>query len=393
MDFRVGVERMKDRAYRTVQAKQFFRTAWFWICFAGVCGLGYILVVSPAAAQGAREGLLLCGQVMIPSLFPFFVLNAVFVWLMNKRQAAGKKTVSDHVMGFLFRLPGAAFGAMLLGLAGGYPTGAKAAAAMLENGLVTRHQAKRMLLFSVNAGPAFVIGVVGASLLGDSRAGVLLLASTTLGSLAMAFLGRLLAREDEREVPDNCSAVSSASTVTRRKGQSFPAMLPGAVSGAVGGILGVCAWVVVFSTLVALLKLLPMELRGIIPSVTALLEVSNGAVQAARIGMSLPIIAALLGWGGLSVHCQILGEIRQIGLRISHFYVSRAVHAALSAAICSALLYFFPVTVHTAALSDTVLTWQPWAVSAPAAGAMLFFCAFLVAESEALRPQKALLRE
>jgi len=97
-----------------------------------------------------------------------------------------------------------------------------------------------------------------------------------------------------------------------------------------------------------------------------------------RAGMPLPVLCAALGWGGLAVHCQMLGDIRKTGLPLRLFWVSRLLHGALAAAICAGLARLFPVETPASVLWGAGRTVRLWAVSAPAAAAILFFCAFLI---------------
>ena len=49
-------------------------------------GLAWFLVAnSPLAMQGAREGLTLSGQVIIPAMYPFFVVGGLFAQLLPGR--------------------------------------------------------------------------------------------------------------------------------------------------------------------------------------------------------------------------------------------------------------------------------------------------------------------
>jgi hypothetical protein len=100
--------------------------------------------------------------------------------------------------------------------------------------------------------------------------------------------------------------------------------------------------------------------------------------------MPLPVLCAILGWGGLSVHCQILGDVKKTGLRLPWFWAARALHGALAAALCSQLLRWFPQAVSTAAMGSGVSV-RPWAISAPAAAALLIFCAFLILDLDLSR--------
>jgi hypothetical protein len=345
---------------------------------AAVClGLALLLALrAPLAMQGAREGLALCGQVMIPSLYPFFVLANVFAG--SRRGGAGRRGgVAARVLHKALGQPPAALGVILLGLLGGYPTGAKTAAKLLEQGALSRSEAQRLQLFCVNAGPAYLLGAVGFGLLGSRRAGLLLFFSLTGAASVMALASRFFeeafeeagmrrqgAGESGRRSPAPC-ALPAASFLT-------------AVGQATGGILGVCAWVVLFSTLCALLRLLPHGLWPAIPSLHVLLEVGGGTAALVRGQTTLPVICAALGFGGLSVHCQIMGDISKTGLPLRVFFASRALHSALAAAICWQLTRWFPLELPAAAVSGAAHSMRLWAVTAPAAAAVLFFCAFLI---------------
>ena len=85
-----------------------------------ICIVG--LTLEPGfASQAARDGIKLCLDVIVPSLFPFFVLSTLTVELGLARYL-GK--VLEKVMRPLFRLNGACSAAVVLGFVGGYPVGA-----------------------------------------------------------------------------------------------------------------------------------------------------------------------------------------------------------------------------------------------------------------------------
>ena len=353
------------------------------ILMAACALLSVVLVMySPLALEGARNGLALCGQVIIPSMYPFFVLAGIFTQI-TAGGAGGGKSKGRAVLG-----------AVLLGFLGGYPLGAKTAAQLMEQGEISRGQAQRLQLFCVNAGPAYLIGAVGAGMLGSRRAGLILFASMLAAGLAMGVFTRFWLEEEKTQpvtpphplaitaTLDGCQGRPLGGDVPQgQRGctrQPFDHILLTAVTQATGSILGACAWIVLFSTLCALLQLLPHGLWQAIPALNVLLEVSSGAVAVVRAGMPLPVLCAALGWGGLAVHCQLLGDIRKTGLPLRLFWASRLLHGALAAAICAGLTRLFPVETTVSMIWGAGRMIRLWAVSAPAAAAILFFCAFLI---------------
>ena len=119
----------------------------------------------------ARDGLTLCYNVIIPSLFPFFVLSALVVDL---GLAGHLGRALEGIMRPLFNVPGACAPALALGFVGGYPVGARTALQLYQKGMCTKTEAERLLAFCNNSGPAFILGVVGAGVFASSKVGVLL---------------------------------------------------------------------------------------------------------------------------------------------------------------------------------------------------------------------------
>ncbi|MCD7887318.1 MAG: sporulation protein, partial [Clostridiales bacterium] len=88
-----------------------------------------------AAADAAREGLALCAGVVVPALFPFFVLTSLAVSL-GMAQLLGAALAP--ALGPLFRVSRAGVGALALGLVGGYPVGAGAVRQLYQEGQCSR---------------------------------------------------------------------------------------------------------------------------------------------------------------------------------------------------------------------------------------------------------------
>ena len=125
-----------------------------------LCATLALMLYPQPAMEAARSGLRLCYNVIIPSLFPFFVLSSLVVEL---GLAGYLGRLLEGLMRPLFRVGGACASAVALGFIGGYPVGAKTAIGLYESGQCTRTEAQRLLAFCNNSGPAFILGVVGIS--------------------------------------------------------------------------------------------------------------------------------------------------------------------------------------------------------------------------------------
>ena len=134
------------------------------LCLGGL--LVWFLADAGAVRDSVAEALALCARSVVPSLFPFLVASSALLALGFGELAAPWLA---GLMEPLFRVPGAGSAALVLGLVGGYPIGAKTAADLYRENLVSREEAERLLAFCNNSGPAFILGVVGAGVFASSR--------------------------------------------------------------------------------------------------------------------------------------------------------------------------------------------------------------------------------
>lgn len=279
-----------------------------------VLAAGILLLLQPeTAAQAVREGLGLCARTVIPSLFPFFVVVSL---LLQLGLADMLQRLCAPFMGPMFRLRGACALPLLTGLLGGYPTGAKTAADLYAQGALSRQETEVLLGFCDNCGPAFLLGYVGAGVLGDARAGAYLYLIHVFAALVT---GMVLCRVQ----PDRGPALLGGRTAAKRT--PFSQALTAAGSGAAASTMNICAFVVLFRVLAALLPpMLPGAALGALEMVTGV-----AALGPCRSGWAAA--AAIVGWGGLSVHCQALSVAAPAGISFRWHWLGKAVQAGLSA--------------------------------------------------------------
>lgn len=92
---------------------------------------------------------------------------------------------------------GAGAYAMLMGVISGYPIGAKIVTNFRENGMCSKEECERLLAFTNNSGPLFIIGSVGISMFYNSLIGILLFITHLLACLTVGFVFRFWKRKKE----------------------------------------------------------------------------------------------------------------------------------------------------------------------------------------------------
>ena len=310
------------------------------------------LVVWPRQAMAAmKDGLSLCGNVIVPSLFPFFVLSSLVVELGMSRYLG---RVLEPVMAPLFRVNGSCAAALALGLVGGYPVGARTAIHLYQNGQCTRTEAERLLAFCNNCGPAFILGVVGAGVFGSGRVGLVLYLCHLAASMLVGLIFRFYRPGEGPRRREN-GRVQFQSV-------SVPAAFTGSVTGALQSTLNICAFILFFTvairmlTLSGLLTALARLLSALFSPLgldqtwaerllTGLLEVSSGvsSLTAGSFTGRLSMAAFMLGWAGVSVHCQVMAFLGDSGLSLGTYLAGKSLHGLFSALLIAALTRLLPM--------------------------------------------------
>lgn len=289
-------------------------------------GVLLFLLCPRAAAEGVRAGLRLCGELLIPGLFPLSVLAGCLLRLGVRDRA---EALLGPWMGRQFFLSGSCALPLAAGLLGGFPLGPQVLADLLREGAVSRQEGERLSAFCNNAGPAFLLGTLGAGILGQPRLGLALLAVQALGAW---MTGRLLRpalaplpRPGRRRRP-GAPAPSLLRVLPLCAGESALAMLR------LTGI--VCFFQALLGPLEALLPLqaLPLPLRALL---TGLLELSSGVslLRGMKPALAFPLACVLVGWGGLCV--QLQGAAALEGAALSP--VPALMGKALQGLICGVL--------------------------------------------------------
>lgn len=278
-----------------------------------------LLLFSQEAAQAVRQNLQLCALSVVPALFPFFVLSSLFL------SCGGAALTALPLPAFAARLLGCSpqgISVFFLSLLGGYPTGPRLIAQLYRQGQLSRQEAEHLLLFANNAGPAFVLGFVGLGQLGSLRSGFLLY----LIHAATAALIAVLFRPKQ---PFFSPRVQPADP-------PLAEALVGAIAEAGSTMVQICAFVTFFGTV---LQLFSQLIRLSHPLVLGVVELTCGILHLDNSRCGFTVACALLGWGGLSVHCQTAAVLSGTGLSLRNHLRGKLLHG-IFAAFCGFFVAF-----------------------------------------------------
>ena len=274
--------------------------------------MALLLLCSADAAQAVRDALVLCAQSVIPALFPFFVVSSLFIDL-GCAAVLGRSLAP--VMHRLFGVSGAGGTAFLLGIIGGYPVGGRTAGELYRSGQCEREECERLLAFCNNAGPSFILGIAGLGCFGSVRVGAWLylihVGAAVMVGLLFRSTSRQMGRPEKTETPRWADALIEA------------------VRGGAMSMVNICAFVVFFLVILRLFSRFTGIQHG---AILGIVEMTNGILRLANDRRGFIWAAGLLGWGGLSVHCQTAAVLSGSGLSLKRYFIGKALQAAISMA-------------------------------------------------------------
>lgn len=280
------------------------------LLFSGLALL--LLAESEAVRQAMLEALALCASTAVPALFPFLVASSLLIACGFGQWAAGHLA---GLMGPLFALPGHAACALLLGLVGGYPIGARTAAQLYGEGSLTKEEAERLLTFCNNSSPVFLLSVLGQRIFGSFRTGVWL----WLVHLASALLtGVLFRRRETRSRP----------RAVEVRAVRLPSAFVSAVTESASACVSICGFVTIFYVLSRPLA----GLGGAVgAALTGGLELFSLTPLLQNDAVSFITASACTAWGGCSVLCQTAAALEGSGLSMRWCVVGKATQAVMAA--------------------------------------------------------------
>lgn len=319
--------------------------------------LGFIclLVFSPDLCyEGIAKGILLCGRVVIPSLFPFSVCVLVVI-------KSGVLKYFEFLNRFttrLFSLSAEMFFIMLLSFIGGYPLGAKLLNEAVKENKISSKTGSIMLNFCINAGPAFIISAVGIRILNSKNLGIILFSAHILSSLIICFICRFKMRNEKIIIK----------TEKTNKTMPFTENFVLSAQEAASAVFTICTFVILFSCIGAYIN--PFKYLKIF---SFLLEVTN-AVTLTR---NIYVTAFLLGFSGVCIWFQVFSVGNRLEIKILPFIFFRLLHALFSSALTFILLKVFNVTIPT--LSNNIAFTNKLLYSTPAVAiSLLAMCIVLI---------------
>lgn len=242
--------------------------------------------------------------------------------------------------------------------------GAKIAVNFRNNNICTKEECERLLSFTNNSGPLFIIGTVGISLFGNWLIGLLLITTHILGCITVGMIFKFWKKNlDTKEITYNVSKYDNKlQNVTV---SNLGEILGNSIQSSISTILMIGGFVVLFSVIISILNVSGITNlictlfspvctafnipSGIISSMfNGIFEITNGInmislVKLKNISLNIIFTAFLLGFGGISVLLQVLSIVSKSDLSIKPYILGKLLHGVFAAFYTFLFIYFLPL--------------------------------------------------
>lgn len=341
--------------------KSIFKT----LLFSGITVfITFSLIKFPdPALEASIRGLNLWWEVVFPSLLPFFIAAELLISFGVVKFVG---VLFEPIMRPLFNIPGVGSFGWMMGMASGYPTGAKIAARLREENQVSKVEAERLVSFTNNSSPLFIFGALSVGFFHDPKIGVLLATCHYVGNAIVGFIMRFYKKNDEHYTRDNKKTVSLKRAFkemheTRlRDKRPFGEVLGDAVLNSIKTLVMVGGFIVLFSVLIKILFLVGVSslIAGILgsllsiaslpadyglPLLSGLFEITIGADMISKITtdsifQQVILISFILGFNGFSIQAQVASILAKTDISFKPYFFARILHGTI-ASLLAIILY------------------------------------------------------
>ncbi|MBS4217862.1 sporulation integral membrane protein YlbJ [Bacillus sp. FJAT-49711] len=326
----------------------------------GVTIMAFSMILFPEESFNASiRGLNMWWEIVFPSLFPFFVISELLIGFGVVKFMG---VLLEPLMRPLFRVPGVGGFAWAMGMATGFPAGAKLSTRLRQEKQLTKVEAERLVSFTNSSSPLFIFGAVSVGFFHNPRLGILLAIAHYLGNFFVGLCMRFYGKKETRKYKQKKSlwmifhqAISSLHRTRLINKKPIGKLLGDAVISSIHTLLMIGGFIILFSVInkllyqlnitlllahateyILMLFNLPKQLG--VPIIAGIFEITLGSqmtsqVSAASLMQQAMITSFILGFSGFSVQAQVASIIAETDIKFKPFFMARILHGFLAAVI------------------------------------------------------------
>lgn len=350
-----------------------------------VCFFNVLIILFPKEIiESSKNGLLLWFNNVVPSLLPFIIGTNLLISL-GFIEFIG--TFTEKIMTKMFGVSGKCIFVVIMGMMSGYPIGAKITADLLKKNEITLKEAEKLITFTNNSGPLFILGTVAVTMFSSLKAGIAIISAHYISSLIIGLLYNISDRKsnkkDNNRIAENkninllITAFKNLKKYREKENNTFGTILGMSIKNTTETILSIGGFVILFSVISKSLEIIGIynaletlltpffnfinaDTNIIKPIFTGMLEITNGCRNLSEYPVTYTTVSAacaIISWGGFSIHAQAISFLAKTGIRTKIYFISKIIHSLFSGFCCYAILKLFNISFeNTASQTQEQLT-------------------------------------
>ncbi len=317
---------------------------------------GALIKFPKQALEASIRGLNMWWEIVFPSLLPFYIISEM---LISFGVVTFIGILLEPLMRPLFKVPGVGGFIWAIGMASGYPSGAKLTARLRNEQQLTRIEAERLVSFTNSSNPIFIFGAVSVGFFHNPSLGIVLAIAHYVGNffvgLTMRFYGKENREPEKRPVLSIKQAFQELHRTRLKEKRPFGKILGDAVISSVETLLLIGGFIILFSVINQLLLvmnvieilaysisffflILQFSTDFSIPLISGMFEITSGAqltsaVQQVPLMHQAIVTSFILAFCGFSVQAQVASILATSDIRFAPFFFARILHGCLASFI------------------------------------------------------------
>lgn len=316
----------------------------------GIMFIIALIIYPKTAVASASMGIRLWLEIVFPSLFPFFVASQ----LLSKSGFINIfGIILEPIMRPLFNVPGSGSFALAMGIVSGYPVGAVITTDLRKQELITRIEAERLLTFTNNSGPLFIMGAVAVGMFKLPNVGYLLYVSHIAACITVGLIFKYYKKQNNKALKYSVkmSQRIKIELLRMRNSDINPWTLFGeCIKNSIFTILSIGGFIIFFSVLINIMlssgvigrigELIPGFInKGLGPKtieglICGIFEITTGTnlINLAAVDLKIKLCCAslIIGWAGFSVHTQVMSIVSTSDIRVKPYIIGKALQGIIS---------------------------------------------------------------
>lgn len=292
---------------------------------------------------------------VFPSVFPFVVISNLIICFGGVHIYS---KLFGNILCYPIRLPKQCTFVLIVSALCGYPLGAKYSCDLYEKNIISYDTYERLINIASNAGPLFIIGSVGTSMLNNTYLGYILLAANYASCLVMGLI-----------LPNKVSNINNFSiNKDTKENINVGGALKESVENSIKTCFSIAGFIILFSVIYTIIISTPL-FKMLISSTSQILhinknlvesfilgviEMTNGCNHASMINVptiyKIGLIGFFLGFSGFSVISQVYSFTAKFNLSIKKYIAKKFLQGIISSAI--SLLFYILYALRNNAISS-----------------------------------------